>query len=160
MEPKQCLIKCCLYLNVTLNLLSRSSFHYVFNVNAFHEAFTFILNTVISFCNFVKVSCNWPIQFSNSDDQPDSTQIWTLKAYWQKNLISKIGLPSSVGLTQKFDKGHLLLFNHFIDMRTTVSLSISCRKNVFLLIFSNKNTFFLHEMDSLTVGLMSIKWII
>ena len=39
-------------------------------------------------------------------------------------------------------KGHLFLFNHFIDMRTTVNLSISCRKNVFLLKFSNKNTFF------------------
>ena len=56
-------------------------------------------------------------------------------------------------------KGHLFLFNHFIDMRTTVSLSISCRKNVFLLKFSNKNTFFLHEMDKLTVVLMSIKWL-
>ena len=54
-------------------------------------------------------------------------------------------------------KGHLFLFNHFIDMRTTVSLSISCRKNVFLLKFSNKNTFFPHKMDKLTVVLMSIK---
>ena len=54
-------------------------------------------------------------------------------------------------------KGHLFLFNHFIDMRTTVSLSISCRKNVFLLKFSNKNMSFLHEMDKLTVALMSIK---
>ena len=42
-------------------------------------------------------------------------------------------------------------------MRTTVSLSISCRKNVFLLKFSKKNTFFPHEMDKLTVVLMSIK---
>ena len=42
-------------------------------------------------------------------------------------------------------------------MRITVSLSISCRKNVFLLKFSNKNTFFPHEMDKLTVVLMSIK---
>ena len=42
-------------------------------------------------------------------------------------------------------------------MRTTVSLSISCRKNVFLLKFSNKNTFFPHEMDKVTVVLMSIK---
>ena len=54
-------------------------------------------------------------------------------------------------------KGHLFLFNHFIDMRTTVSLSISCRKNVFLLKFSNKNTFFPYEMDKLTVVLMSLK---
>jgi hypothetical protein len=54
-------------------------------------------------------------------------------------------------------KGHLFLFNHFIDMRTTDILSISCRKNVFLLKFSNKNMFFPHEMDKLTVVLMSIK---
>ena len=54
-------------------------------------------------------------------------------------------------------KSHLSLFNHLIDMRTTVSLSISCRKNVFLLKFSNKNTFFPYEMDKLTVVLMSIK---
>ena len=54
-------------------------------------------------------------------------------------------------------KGDLFLFNHFINMRTTVSLSISCRKNVFLLKFSNKTTFFPHEMDKLTVVLMSIK---
>ena len=56
-------------------------------------------------------------------------------------------------------KGHLFLFNHFIDMRTTVSLSISYRKNVVLLKFSNKNTFFPHEMDKLMVALMSIKWL-
>ena len=54
-------------------------------------------------------------------------------------------------------KGRLSLFNLFIDMRTTVSLSISCGKNVFLLENFNKNTFFLHEMDKLTVVLMSIK---
>ena len=37
-------------------------------------------------------------------------------------------------------KGRSILFNHFIDMRTTINLSISCRKNVFLLktTFSNK----------------------
>jgi len=56
-------------------------------------------------------------------------------------------------------KGRLSLFNLFIDMRTTVSLSISCGKNVFLLENFNKNTFFLHEMDKLTVVLMSIKWL-
>ena len=38
-------------------------------------------------------------------------------------------------------------------------MSISCRKNVFLLKFSNKNTFFPHKMDKLTVVLMSIKWL-
>ena len=59
----------------------------------------------------------------------------------------------------KWTKGHLFIFNHFIDMRTTVSLSISSRKNVFLLTFSNKNTFFPNEMDKLTVVLMSIKWL-
>ena len=42
-------------------------------------------------------------------------------------------------------------------MRTTVSLFISCRKNMFLLKFFNKNTFFPHEMDKLTDVLMSIK---
>ena len=54
-------------------------------------------------------------------------------------------------------KGHSILFNHFIDMRTTVNLSILCRKNLFLLENFNKNTFFLHEIDKLTVVLMSIK---
>ena len=54
-------------------------------------------------------------------------------------------------------KGPSILFNHLLDMRTTVILSISCRKNVFLLENFNKNTFFLHEMDKLTVVLMSIK---
>ena len=34
-------------------------------------------------------------------------------------------------------------------MRPTVSESISCRKNVFLLKFSNKNTVFLHEMEKI-----------
>ena len=46
-------------------------------------------------------------------------------------------------------KGRSILFNHFIDMRTTVNLSISYRKNVFLLENLNKNAFFLHEMDKL-----------
>ena len=54
-------------------------------------------------------------------------------------------------------KGRLSLFNLFIDMRTTVSLSISCRKNLFLVKNFNKNTFSLYEMDKLTVVLMSIK---
>ena len=53
----------------------------------------------------------------------------------------------------------LSLFNVFIDMRTTVTLSISCGKKVFLLENFNKNTFFPHEMDRLTVVLMSIKWL-
>ena len=44
-------------------------------------------------------------------------------------------------------------------MRTTLYLSISCRKNVFLLENLNKNTFLLHEMDKWTVVLMSIKWL-
>ena len=42
-------------------------------------------------------------------------------------------------------------------MRPTISKSISCRKNVYLLKFSNKNTLFPHEMDKLTDVLMSIK---
>ena len=50
-----------------------------------------------------------------------------------------------------------LYLNHFIDMRTIVSLSISYRKNVFLLKFSNKNTVLPPEVDKLTVALMSIK---
>ena len=45
-------------------------------------------------------------------------------------------------------------------MRPTVSESISCRKNVFKLKFSNKNTFVLHEMDTLMVVLMSKKLLI
>ena len=56
-------------------------------------------------------------------------------------------------------KGCLSLFHHSIDMRTAVNLSISCRKNMFLLENFNKNTFFLHEIDKLTVVLMSIKWL-
>ena len=39
-------------------------------------------------------------------------------------------------------KGRSILFNHFIDMRTTVNLSISCRKNVFFVeIFQQKHVF-------------------
>ena len=56
-------------------------------------------------------------------------------------------------------KGYLSLFNHYIDMRTDIDLSISCRKSVFLLENFNKNTFFLHEMDKLTFVLMSVKWL-
>ena len=33
----------------------------------------------------------------------------------------------------RFTKGRSILFNHLIDMRTTINLFISCRKNVFLL---------------------------
>ena len=47
-----------------------------------------------------------------------------------------------------------------LDIRTTINLSNSCRKNVFLLKISNKNTFFLRVMDKLMVVLMSIKWLI
>ena len=54
-------------------------------------------------------------------------------------------------------KGRSILFNHFIDIRTTINLFISCRKDVFLLENFNKNMFFLHEMDTLTVVLISIK---
>ena len=54
-------------------------------------------------------------------------------------------------------KGCLSLFHHSIDMRTDVNLSISCRKNMFLLENFNKNKFFLHEMDKLTSVLMSIE---
>jgi hypothetical protein len=43
-------------------------------------------------------------------------------------------------------KGRLSLFHHSIDMRTTVNLPISCRKNMVLLKFSNKNMFFLHDL--------------
>ena len=72
-------------------------------------------------------------------------------------------MPNLVKLFVEFrvkTKGRLSLFNLFIDMRTTVSLSISCGKNVFLLENFNKNTFFLHEMDKLTVVLMSTKLLI
>ena len=85
------------------------------------------------------------------------------------------------GCFQLCTKGRSILFNHFIDMRTTINLSISCRKNVFLLniscrkdvffcwkffqqkhVFStwnvNKNTSFLHEMDKLTV-VLTLKWL-
>ena len=64
-----------------------------------------------------------------------------------------------VGVANEITKGRSILFNHFIDMRTTINLFISCRKNVFLLENFNKNRFFLHEMDKLTVVLMSIKWL-
>ena len=52
---------------------------------------------------------------------------------------------------------NILSKGRFIDMRATVNLSISCRKDMFLLENFNKNTFFLHEMDKLTVVLMSMK---
>ena len=55
-------------------------------------------------------------------------------------------------------KGCLFLFHHSIDMRTAVTLSISCRKNMFLLENFNKNKFFLHEMDKVMSVLMSIEW--
>ena len=62
--------------------------------------------------------------------------------------IDKVGFMEFKAFLASFlPKGRSILFNHFIDMRTTVSLSISCRKN----------TFFLHEMDKLTIVLMSIK---
>ena len=53
----------------------------------------------------------------------------------QKNLGSTFygGKNSFLG-AENFNlstKGCSTLFNHFIDMRTTVNLSISCRKNVF-----------------------------
>ena len=60
-------------------------------------------------------------------------------------------------LAISYTKGRSILFNHFIDMRTTLNLSISCRKNEYLLENFNKNTFFLHEMYKLRVVLMSIK---
>ena len=59
---------------------------------------------------------------------------------------------------QLYVKGRSILFNHFINLRTSVNLSISCRKNMFLLENFNKNMFFLHEMDKLTSVLMSIEW--
>ena len=59
--------------------------------------------------------------------------------------------------TKTHTKGRSILFNHFIDMKATVNLSISCRKKRVLMENFNKNTFFLHEMDKLTVVLMSIK---
>ena len=43
--------------------------------------------------------------------------------------------------SKKRSKGRSNYINHFIDMRPTVSESISCRKNMFLLENFNKNTF-------------------
>ena len=67
----------------------------------------------------------------------------TSTAKLDSNLDLKVVIPYSIILE--------------LDIRTDVNLSISCIKNVFLLKFSNKNMFFLHEIDKLTVVLMSIK---
>ena len=77
--------------------------------------------------------------------------------HWQAQPWSSPRELNCLVLSGLATNSHLFLFNHFKDMRTTISLSISCRKNMFLLKFSNKNTFFPHEMDKLTVVLMSIK---
>ena len=84
---------------------------------------------------------------------------WTSSPYNKKGKFTPQFELIGLNFDQLYPKGRSILFNHFIDMRTTVNLSISCRKNVFLLKFSNKNTFFLHEMDKLMVVLMSIKWL-
>ena len=41
-----------------------------------------------------------------------------------------------------FTKGHSTLFDYFIDMRTTVNLSISCKKTCFCWKISTKTCFF------------------
>ena len=89
--------------------------------------------------------------------RPNCDQI--CQSYFSFAFVKKISNfdPISINPVKLHSEGRSILSNHFIDMRTTVSLSISCRKNVFLLKFSNKNTFFPYEMDKLTVVLMSIK---
>ena len=71
----------------------------------------------------------------------------------KKKFCFPIGIPWTIPFQFRnhlVTKGRSILFNHFIDMRKTVNLSISCRKNVVLLKFSNKNTLIPHEMDKLT----------
>ena len=56
-------------------------------------------------------------------------------------LAAQLLLQEKESATKPQAEGHLFLFNHFIDMRTTVSLSILCRKNVFFQIFQQKHVF-------------------
>ena len=62
---------------------------------------------------------------------------------WNIHFLSKGPFTNYVVTILQFldqpTKGLSILFNHLIDMRTTVNLSISCRKNLFLFKFSNKN---------------------
>ena len=88
---------------------------------------------------------------------------WQTTSEWKKRgkkyYIHEMQFSSWIWMISKlYPKGCLSLFHHSIDMRTAVNLSISCRKNVLLLKLSEKNTFFLHEMDKLTAVLMSMKW--
>ena len=67
-------------------------------------------------------------------------RIFTIFSYWKFYHLqcnSNQTFPFNV-----FVKGCLSLFHHSIDMRTLVNLSISCRKNMFLLKFSNKKHVF------------------
>ena len=53
-----------------------------------------------------------------------------------ENLELENGKKNGQNIFYASAKGCSIWFNNFIDMRTTVNLSISCRKNVFLLKFS------------------------
>ena len=102
------------------------------------------------FCYFWQCLLNWSQKLKKKD-------MGILFGFEQKGWTCK--MCKSVRQKCCHTKGHLFLFNHFIEIRTTVSLSISYRKNVVLLKFSNKNTFFPHKIDKLMVVLMSIKWL-
>ena len=66
-----------------------------------------------------------------------SVQVW----YICLNLID-FSKKSTFKAKKLFAKGRLSLFNLFIDMRTTVSLSISCGKIGFCWKISTKTWFF------------------
>ena len=53
------------------------------------------------------------------------------------------GMPKKKGKRpfKMVTKGRSILFNYFIDMRTTLSLSISCKKTVFVGKFQQKHVF-------------------
>jgi hypothetical protein len=60
-------------------------------------------------------------------------KMYSLEARWLEVVNnSPLKKPEPVCCAWKncYSKGCSILFNHFIDMRTTVSLSISCRKNL------------------------------
>ena len=112
-------------------------------------------------------SANWFLIFVRNI--PTKKYKWKC-SFYKGPRIYKVSTSNDLGLADftspwiiaKSTKGRSILFNHFIDMRTlrtTVNFSISCRKNVFLLENFNKNTFFVHEMNKLTVVLKSIKWL-
>ena len=107
-----------------------------------------------------------PMSFLNIKSPPQLLNHHIIRH--QKICLHKLSIIGAVNLGQVAiiclvlfynmrSKGCLFLFHHSVDMRTDVNLSISCRKNMFLLENFNKNKFFLYEIDKLTAVLMSLE---